>query len=654
MLIIHKIDDFLFNLFPKAKQSGKSCEILKEELTGYFTFGSYKPKVTVDGGFVRIEIDISKIISQKSAFDTAIKYCETGNYKKAKPVLEKLIKNNPSASEYHRILGQIHSEDGNQDKAVNCLIDALRWNPENTHALTMMGNIFAKYKNDIATAMTYYEQTLKVRPDDHIAMNNIGANLMQLGKVIEAEHYFEKAYTINSDYPNTIYAMGMIKDINRDYSAAFDLAIRSLQKSKINDPIYRNSFQLATDISSKIINQTDSSPALDDYSQKLAVDSGKIIDIIPDDSIPTPAKLEIAENYNREKHTVRFKKDSPAISHLIMHELVHLDFAVQCRKKNANYLFVTTNDHKERFIRDNEAVIQRLNREGMDDKATADYINSLFSGMNSQVYNTPVDLFIEDFLFKTYPELHPFQFISLLSLLREYIDIALNRKVMEYTPSTIRNANIILSLVHSFQFSDLYGYDTSNLFKASQHQMKLARGFYDEYRKYQKNDMALEAHQLIQKWAKDLKTEDHFTIIEENEYRRSKPDTYSFIEEFHNIPSLEKEAGGESVNFQGEPAGQMAIVMYCLSALQYFKDKDSEEIKKVGFEIAMLGRRGIDPSKTDKKYHIESIPGKEFTGLQLLAYMYSAFQVIDPFLDTGLNYKKEYEAAKVLLGKGTI
>src|SRR4030042_287228 len=112
-------------------------------------------------------------------------------------------------------------------------------------------------------------------------------------------------------------------------------------------------------------------------------------------------------------------------------------------------------------------------------------------------------------------------------------------------------------------------------------------------------------------------------------------------------PPLEKGGeGGFDLNFQQEPAGQMAVVMYCLSALQYFDDKDLSEIQKVGFEIAMLGRQGIDPSNSEKKYHIDSIPGKEFTGLQLLAYMYAAFQVIEPFLDTGMNVKKEYETAK--------
>ena len=88
--------------------------------------------------------------------------------------------------------------------------------------------------------------------------------------------------------------------------------------------------------------------------------------------------------------------------------------------------------------------------------------------------------------------------------------------------------------------------------------------------------------------------------------------------------------------------------MYCLSALQYFEDKELPEIQKVGFEIAMLGRQGIDPSNHDKKYTLKSIPGKEFSGLQLLAYMYTAFQVIDPFLDTGMKFKKEYEEAKNL------
>ena len=691
MIIIHKISDFLFDLFPKAKEKGNGLDALREELTDYYTFGPYRPKVEMEGDFVKVEIDTSAISSQKAEFDTAVKYCEKGKFKKAKPILEKLIKKNPTVSEYHRILGQIYSDAGDQDKAVNCLIDALRWDPRNSYALIMVGNIFARHHNDIKTAMTYYEQALEGKPDDHIAMNNIGANLMQLGRFKEAERYFDSAFRINDGYPNTLYALAMIQDKKGDYLKAFDLAILSLKKSKANNPIYNNAVNLATDIGNKIaVSQSVStSPSLADYSQKLRIGSGKEVDIIEDQTIPTAAKLEVAENYNRDRHVIRYKKETPALAHLIMHELVHLDYAIQSRRKGANFLFVSTKVHKETFIRDNEPIIRRLNQEGIPDTAIADFITSLFNGMNSQIGNAPVDLFIEDFLFKTYPDLRPVQLISLLTLQREYIESASNKQILRYSPVIVRKANLILNLVHCLQFKDLFGYDLIPFFKIAAQEMKQAKGFYNEYLSYQKNDLSLEAYKLIQHWAEELRIDKYFALIEEKEYRSQQthleeneeiietiplhpplpkgdltppsknegmriptfPNSGGFTEAKENgntlSPTLEKGGeGGFDLNYEGQPAGQMAVVMYCLSALQYFEDKHLSDIQNVGFEIAMLGRQGIDPSNSEKKYHLKSIPGKEFTGLQLLAYMYAAFQVIDPFLDTGMNFKKEYETAK--------
>jgi Tfp pilus assembly protein PilF len=644
MVIIHKIGDFLYNLFPKAKDSVDS---LKEELTDYYTFGPFRPKIDIEDDFVKIEIDTSAISSQKTDFDIVVKHCEKRNFKKAKPILEKLIKKNPTVSEYHRILGQIYSEEGNQNEAVNCLIDALRWDSRNTHALTLMGNIFARFHNDVETAMTYYEQTLSVHPDDHIAMNNIGANLLQLGRVREAEKYLLAAFNINDSYPNTIYALGMIEDLKGNQQKAFEYAIHALKTCNPGHPVYSNALEMAQQAGLKAVQRIDSAEMYNQYSQQLAIESGKNIDIIQDDTIPTPAKFEMAENYNRDKHVIRFKKDRLAVAHLMMHELVHLDFSIQCRKQNANFLFVATKEQKELFIRENEPIIQRLNREGLDDKSIANYITTLFNGINSQSYNTPVDLFIEDFLYKTYSQLRPFQFLSLLSLLKEYIDAATNKKILEYTPAKIRTANIILSLVHSFQFRDLFGYDTSHLFKATSPQIKLAKEFYAEYLKSLRNDKSLDAHLLILKWAKELRVENYFSLIDENDYRRSKaPDENILQEPEHFIKAEAEPPPKNRIDYSEDPAGEAAVTMYCLSALQHFEGMELSEIQKVGFEIGLLGRQGIDSSNHDKKYTLKSIPDKEFTGLQLLVYMYAAFQVIDPFLDIGLNFKKEYDVAK--------
>jgi tetratricopeptide (TPR) repeat protein len=654
MIIIHKLNDFLFNLFPKTREKGSSVDAIRKELTDYYTFGPYRPKVEIDGDFVKVEFDTSAISSQKAEFDTAVKYCEKGKFRKAKPMLEKLIKKNPTVSEYHRILGQIYSEEGEQDKAVNCLIDAIRWDPRNNHALIMMGNVFARHYNDIETAMTYYEQALDANPADHIAMNNIGANLMQLGRFKEAEKYFENAFKINNSYPNTLYALAMIEDVKGNYLKAFDFVIQSMKKCKPADLLYKNAVTLATEISNKIVIQTDRQTDISlirEYSRKLSSECGKSVNIVEDQSIPTVAKLEIAENYNRENHIVRFKKGSHGLAHLIMHELVHLDLTIQARKKEANFLFVSTKEHKELFIRDNEPVVRKMNLKGFSDKSIADFITAVFNGMNSQIYNAPVDLFIEDFLYKTYTDLRPFQYISLLALQKEYIESAVNRQIIKYSSDFIRKANLILNLVHCLQFNDLFGYDLIPSYKTTSQDMKMAKKFYQEYLQYQKNNQSLEAYKLIQHWAEELKIDRYFTMVEENEYRSRKVDTDQIIntieEKRLHVEKFEADSAlKQPLNYEGEPAGQMAVVMYCLSALQYFEDKDLSEIQKVGFEIAMLGRQGIDPSNNEKKYYLDSIPGKEFTGLQLLAYMYSAFQVIDPFLDTGMNFKKEYETAK--------
>lgn len=47
-----------------------------------------------------------------------------------------------------------------------------------------------------------------------------------------------------------------------------------------------------------------------------------------------------------------------------------------------------------------------------------------------------------------------------------------------------------------------------------------------------------------------------------------------------------------------------------------------------------------------KHISLKTIPDKKFTLLQLLAYEYVGFQIIDPSLDTGLDFQNEYELAK--------
>jgi predicted Zn-dependent protease len=92
-------------------------------------------------------------------------------------------------------------------------------------------------------------------------------------------------------------------------------------------------------------------------------------------------------------------------------------------------------------------------------------------------------------------------------------------------------------------------------------------------------------------------------------------------------------------------------VMYCLSALQRFDKMTPEEIRKIGFEIAMLGQKGLDTHDTAQKYRLKNMPG-QFTGLQLLCLMYVAFKKVAPDKDIGFDLTKEFEIAKTMHTKG--
>ena len=85
--------------------------------------------------------------------------------------------------------------------------------------------------------------------------------------------------------------------------------------------------------------------------------------------------------------------------------------------------------------------------------------------------------------------------------------------------------------------------------------------------------------------------------------------------------------------------------MYCLSAIEKFEKMSEEEVKRIGFEIATKGRSGFDTNDPAPKYQLKSLPG-DFSGLNLVCYMYVAFKSIAPQTDIGFDLSKEYAAAK--------
>ena len=125
MIISHAVSDILIDLFPQLKGKMSDIELVTQVLTDYYTYGPYKPVVTVKDEWVTIEIDTPAIFSQENEYRKVVGLCEKGKYNEAKPVLKKLIEQNPTNSEYYRIMGQVLSDEGDQENAIDSLIDAL-------------------------------------------------------------------------------------------------------------------------------------------------------------------------------------------------------------------------------------------------------------------------------------------------------------------------------------------------------------------------------------------------------------------------------------------------------------------------------------------------------------------------------------------------
>ncbi|MDO6813237.1 tetratricopeptide repeat protein [Tenacibaculum soleae] len=653
MTIIHQLNDFIYTLFPNIE---KNKESLKIELEKFYSVGNIKPIIKFKDNFVEITIDNIKIESESKDYQKLISLCEKSNFEEAKILAEKLLELNSENSEYHRIHGQICSELGNQEEAINSLIYSLRWNSKNEWALLMMGNILAKYQNDIETAMKYYDQVLVLKPNDCITLNNIGANLMHLGNKKEALVYFNRALKSDNNYPNTYYGLGLVAYEDEDYKKAFELTLTAISKIKkqADKQLYSSSFNLAIDSATKLNSTSSSNKIVEEYTAKLSYLSEKEIKVEVDESIMPTAKIEFAENYNRNYHLIKHKSNYIGVNHLILHELAHLELVLEAREEGLNELFTSNDTNKSLFISKFNKDILKLKKKGVSEENINNYFTALFNGINSQIFNTPIDLFIEDRIYKNWDEIKPTQFLSLLSLIQEGIQATTDKNIVDNTPKSILSISKIFNLINALHFKELYKVDLLDQFNPTKNELSRANEMYSEFKEYRFDKAPAEEYELIKHWGEDLNLDDYYELVPESEYRNKTID--SVMDEIQNDPlglnSNNPENERKMKKFLEENSSEeinTAVAMYMSDALKYFKPLSKETIKKIAFEIATIGTQGIDPNENN--YCIPSIENSSFSGYKTLAYYYVSWALAIPEMLQQLQmpFDKEYELATKFL-----
>jgi len=658
MRITYPRNQFLTQLFPNIDITRD--DQLIHAFRQYLSQGEFFPKVELTDAEVFIEVPSNLLLGNPKEFNHATNLCAKRKFQEAMPILESLTNQFPLVSEYHRTLAQVYEEEGDHEKAIDILIEALRTDPKNHWALILMGNIYARYKNDAETAMTFFDQVINADPTNFIALNNIGGALLQNGKPEMGEKYLMKAYEINPNYPNITYALGLIAEMKGDIHQAFDYSFKAIKSSESsNNPVYQNALKTALESAKKISDSDTGKEELVDFIQELEEKTGKEIRIEKDESLTTAAKVEIAETYNRDYHLIKFKP-TLAVDHLILHELIHVQFYNEARQINENKLFTSKKDKIQEFKKQYSKEITGLIKKGYTADQVGKMFEHLFHGLLLQLFNAPIDLFIEDLIYRKFPALRPHQFLSLYKLGNEAFDAVNNSKAADLVPDEIISQSKVYNVIGARHTDDLLGTKFEEKYKTTLKEKELVNVFWDEFLEYRNDRKAGEEYELVQHWGEDLGLDSLFQLVDENSHSK-KPESTKTPEEF--ISSLENDSESfddyteqeekEMSDFMATHLHKdlnLPVAYYMLSALEYFKRLSKEKIKEIAFEVALLAQSGIDPKK--QGYRINKIPNKKFSGYNLLAYYYVSWAIAIPEVlnELQMPFEKEYDLAKSIFG----
>lgn len=93
----------------------------------------------------------------------------------------------------------------------------------------------------------------------------------------------------------------------------------------------------------------------------------------------------------------------------------------------------------------------------------------------------------------------------------------------------------------------------------------------------------------------------------------------------------------------------MDAVFYMIDAIEMFEKMPKDTVEMISFDIGLLGQRGLDINSPEKKYRLKSMGG-EFSGLQLLSYMYAGLKMVHPVMTDSLDLGEEYDMAVQMRG----
>jgi Tfp pilus assembly protein PilF len=566
-------------------------------------------------------------------YQDAVKAAENGKYGRAIHLFKKTLDILPNHTDALRNAAMAYLEAGNPEEAKNHLVELLRMDPKDAWGYLLLGNIYAKHENNLTVAEKFYLKAYELNPKDSYLLNNYAALMMERKKYEDGQKLFDEAISINPKYPNSYYGLAL----SYIRQGRIELALVTLddlfKNSSFEDPRSKPVFKEARELYLET-NRSVAQKKLDlvmgfveDRQKTVEQIGGYAVKLLQDDTLEyVSARTQMAWKYKRDYHEIRYRRKSPEIiPHLLIHEMEHIFLEIEARKVGRNKIYMTTSDNRENSIRSVSSHVNKLRDMGYSGDMISKVILDMIHGLANQMFNCPLDMIIEKRIFDDCEILHPSQFASLWAIDDECLKVLKSSDIRKLTPPQIYKANIAMNCAYALCVDHIYAGRTEySLPYRSSDSYSIGKKLYNTWLESTKDFHYGDEYLLVDEFARILNLQDW--------YGWSAEETVEDRREGVTNPELLK-------------AKEPASMMYCLGALERYENMNNEDILKIAGEIALLGQTGIDYTKADRRYSLQSIPGEQFSGLQLMCLMYVGFQKIDPSMNVGMDLKDAYEMA---------
>src|SRR5437667_3032884 len=578
--------------------------------------------------------------------DRAVKRASEGNYEKAIGIYKRVLELQPSFHAARRDLAMAYMELGDVDNATNHLIEVLRLDPKDAWSLVVLGNLYIREKGDLETGEKFLRKALEIKPNDAWALNSLAAGFQKKGQTREAIDYFDKAIKANPEFGNPYYGKALTLAEDGQSQAASDTLTQLFAEAKMQDarsqPVFDGARELYVTVQRKLAveHHSDAFKSVQDYKAKIEKLSGFPVRFEETDfEDMLGATIQMAWKHGRGYHLIKTRRgyDPELLAHLEAHELTHLKLESEARQKGKNLFFATSAQSREAGIRSIAGDIRKLEKQGYSEESITKMTLSIVAGLTGFLFNCPLDMTIERYIRNTFPSLQPAQFLSLRGMALEAAQTNTNPQIRQVTPRKIMQASLALNGAFSLVVDNLFA--GASTFSAL----------------YRRFETCARSQQLVNRCVEQvdkLEPGDEYKLVDEfaemTGFRawyewKTDPGQHEVIEtpptEGTTNPALLREK-------------HPAAVFYFLDAFKRFDAMTPEEIRNIAFEIAVLGRNGLDYASPDEKYELGSIPDRKFSGLHLMCLMYAGFKRVTPEHDVGMDLNEPFLTALQLYESG--